>query len=245
MLPNNDCDNSPTSNPHRRSHRRLRVRDNRQGAGGETPLSKTQRGGIRHAVVQSLAIAVARRARARPLPPGPRPGPSRHHCRPPLPPTRAEPRPPHLVPSGLDTRPPHPCREFREPPCPPPRLPPMATMTSTTSAASTPRWTRRRRTTGRGPPSPCHRRSHRPQRGGGCRTQRPVTPGITQPLCQVPPHDHTSSLSLSVGNWRGGSRGGGGCRARRQRQKRQRLLMLLEFCHLCRARLTLESEILN
>ncbi len=167
MLPTNDCNYSSTSNPHHRSHRCLRVRNNQQGAGGETPLSETRRRGIRHAVVQSLAIAVARRARARPLPPGPRPGPSRHNCRPPLPPARAEPRPPHLVPSGLDTRLPHPCQEFREPPCPPPCLPPTVTMTPTTSAASTPRWNRRRRTTGCGPPSPHHRHPHRPQRGGG------------------------------------------------------------------------------
>jgi hypothetical protein len=174
-------------------------------------------------VVQSSAIAVARCARARPLPPGPRPGPSRHRCRPPLPPTRAEPRPSHLVTSGLDTRPPHPCQEFREPPCPPPSPPDGdndaddqrsadATMnpspedyrpraTQSTSSSSTP-----------------------PTTGGGegCRTQHPVAPGITQPLCQVPPHDHTSSSSTSAGDWRGGSRGDGGCRARRQRQKRKR-----------------------
>ena len=123
MLPTNDCDYSSTSTPHQRSHRHLRVRDNRQGAGGETTLSETRRGGIRHAVVQSSAIAVARRARARPLPPGPRPGPSRHRCRAPLPPALAEPCPPHLVPSGLDNRPPHPCQKFREPPYPPPSPP--------------------------------------------------------------------------------------------------------------------------
>jgi hypothetical protein len=87
------------------------------------PSPKRDRGGIRHAVIQSSAITVARRAQARPLPPGPRPGPSRHRCHHPLPPACAEPRPPHLVPSGLDTRPPHPCQEFREPPCPPPISP--------------------------------------------------------------------------------------------------------------------------
>jgi hypothetical protein len=52
--------------------------------------------------------------------------------------------------------------------------------------------------------------------GEGCRTQRPVAPGITQPLCQVPPHGHPSSSSSSAGDRRGGSGGGGGCRARRQ-----------------------------
>jgi hypothetical protein len=75
-------------------------------------------------VVQSPAIAVARHARACLPSPGPAAQPptlpqsssSRH----------AEPRPPppHLVPSGLDTRSPHPCQEFREPPCPPPPPPP-------------------------------------------------------------------------------------------------------------------------
>jgi hypothetical protein len=49
---------------------------------------------------------------------------------------------------------------------PPPRLPPTATMTPMTSEASTPRWTRYRKTTGRGPPSPRSRRPHRPQQRG-------------------------------------------------------------------------------
>ena len=97
----------------------------------------------------------------------PRPGPSRHRCRPSLPSARAEPHPPCLVPSGLNTRPPHPCQEFREPPCPPPRLPPTATTTPMTSEASTPRWTRRQKTTGSGPPGPRRCHPHHPQRGGG------------------------------------------------------------------------------
>jgi hypothetical protein len=103
----------------------------------------------------------------------PRPGPSRHRCRPSLPSARAEPHPPCLVPSGLNTRPPHPCQELREPPCPPPRLPPTATTTLTTSAASTPRWTRCLRTTGRGPPSPRRCHPYRPQWGGGVQNTAP------------------------------------------------------------------------
>jgi len=59
----------------------------------------------------------------------------------------------------------------------PPRLPLTATMTPTTSAASTPRWTCRWRTTGRGPPSPRHRRPHRPQRGGGAEHSALSLPG--------------------------------------------------------------------
>ena len=88
----------------------------------ERPPSETQRGGIRSAVVQSPAIASPTTPELVPRPRDRRP--SRRRCRPPLPPARAEPRPPppRLVPSGLDTRSPHPCQEFREPPCPP--LPP-------------------------------------------------------------------------------------------------------------------------
>ena len=58
--------------------------------------------------------------------------------------------------------------------------------------------------------------------GGGGRTLRPVTPGITQTLYQVPPLSHPLSSSSSAGDRRGGSGGCGGCWARRQRQKRQR-----------------------
>ena len=49
----------------------------------------------------------------------------------------------------------------------PPHLPLKATMMPTTGAALTPRWTRCRRTTGRGPLSPRRRHPHRPQWGGG------------------------------------------------------------------------------
>ena len=108
MLPTNNSYYSPTSNPHRSSHRRPRVHNDRRGAGGETPLSEMQWRGIRSAVIRSPAVAVARRARAHPVP-------GRRHVRPPLPPARAEPRPPRLVPSGLYTRPPHPYQEYREP----------------------------------------------------------------------------------------------------------------------------------
>jgi len=75
-------------------------------------------------VLPSPAIAVAPSARACPRDRRP----SRRRCRPPLSPARAEPCPPPpcLVPSGLDTCSPHPCQEFREPPCPPPLPPPDA-----------------------------------------------------------------------------------------------------------------------
>ena len=52
-----------------------------------------------------------------------------------------------------------------------------------------------------------------PRMGGGCRTQRLVTPGIMQLLGQVPPHGHPSSSAaggspaVAVGG-RGGSGGG-------------------------------------
>ena len=60
-----------------------------------------------------------------------------------------------------------PARNSASLPAPPPSLPLTATTTPTNSAASTPRWTHRRRTTGRGPPSPRRCHPHRPQRGGG------------------------------------------------------------------------------
>ena len=99
---------------------------------------------------------------------------------------------------------------------PPPHLPPTGTTTSTTSAALTPGWTRRWRTTEGGPPSTRRRRPLHPKRGGGGRrTQRPVTPGITQPLGQVPLHGHLSSSVVggvahggNCGSDGGGSNGG-------------------------------------
>ncbi len=167
MLPTNNSYYSSTSNPHSRSHRRLRVRDNRQGAGGETPLSETRRGGIRRAAVQSPAIAVTRRSRARPPPLGPRLGPRRHRYRPPLlPPALSLVQPALYLPVSilvLLT----PSRNSASLPVPPPHLPPTATTTPMTSEASTPQWTRRRKTTGRGPPSPRRRCPHCPQWGGG------------------------------------------------------------------------------
>ena len=139
------------------------------GARRETPPLKRDGGGICHAVVQSPAVTVARHARAHSLPLGPRTGPGHRRCRHPLPPARAEPHPPRLVlvPPGLDLRPPHPRQQSRKPPRRPPSLsPPTATATPTTSAASKPRGTSRRRTSGRGPPSPHRRRPRRPGRGG-------------------------------------------------------------------------------
>ncbi len=138
-------------------------------------------------VVQSPAIAVARHTLARPPPPGPAAQPLT------LPPSsssrRVEPRPPppRLVPSGLDTRSPHPCQESHKPPRRPPLpLPPTETMTPTTGAASTPRWNRRRKTTGHGPPSPRHCRLHHPQRGGG---------GGAQNTAPCHSRDHADALS--------------------------------------------------
>ena len=175
MIPSNNSYYSSTSSPHRLSHLPPHgVRNDRLGAGGETPLSKTRRRGIRRAVVRSPGVAVARRARSRPPSPGPSPCLGRRCFRPPLPPACAEPRPPRLVPSCLDTCPPHPCQGFREPSRPLPCLPPTATMMPTTSAASKPRWTRFLRMTGHGPPSPRCRCPHLPERAGvgreGCRT---------------------------------------------------------------------------
>ena len=100
--------------------------------------------------------------------PCPRSGPDHRRCRPPLSPARAEPHPPRLVPPGLDLCPPHPRQEFHKPPLRPPLpLLPMATATPTTSKAPKPRGNRRRRTTGRGPPSPRCCRPCRPGRGQG------------------------------------------------------------------------------
>ena len=109
----------------------------------------------------------------------------------------------------------YPTSLFAAPPLP---LPPTATTTPPTSTASKPRGTHRRRTSGRGPrPSPRRRCPRRPGRGkGGCRTQRPVAPGIVQPLGRVPTHGHPSSSSSSSGGalaaavaGRGGSNGRG------------------------------------
>ena len=110
-------------------------------------------------VIRSPGVAVTRRARARPPSPGPRP---------------SEPRPPRLVPSSLNTCPPHPCQGFREPSRPLPCLPPMATTMPTTSAASKPRWTRFLRMTGRGPPSPHCRHPHLPECAGVGREVRRI-----------------------------------------------------------------------
>jgi hypothetical protein len=216
---------SSTSYPHRPSHCRPRVRDDRRGAGGRPPPSETRRGGIRRAVVQSPAVTVTRHAQARPPPLGPRPGLDHRRPRPPPPPACVEPRPPRRVPPGLDLCPPHPHQEFRKPPCRPPLpLLPTAATTPTTSAALKPRGNHHRRTTSRGPPCPRCCRPCRPGRGGrgeGCRTQRPVAPGIAQPISQDLRMVVSLSLSSSSGARRGGIARGSGCRARRQRRKRQ------------------------
>jgi hypothetical protein len=155
----------------------------------------------------------ARHARAHPPPQGPRPGPSRHRCRPPLPPARAEPRPPRLVPSGLDNRPPHPCQEFREPPCPPPLSPPegnnnandQRSVDATIDPSPEDNRPRATQSTSLSSPPPTMGEG-----GEGCRTQHPVASGIMQLLGQVPPHSHPLSSSSSAGDRRGGSGGGGG-----------------------------------
>ena len=202
---------SSTFYPHRPSHCRPRVRDDRRGAGGRPPPSETRRGGASAARSSgpqpSLSPATPKLA--------PRPwDPVRISTTDAVallltPPACVEPRPPHRVPPGLDLRPPHPRQEFRKPPCRPPfPLLPPATTTLMTSAASKPRGNRHQRTTSRGPPSPCRRRPCRPGRGGrgeGRRTQRPDAPGITQPISQ----DLRTVVSLSsssvLGAWRGGA----------------------------------------
>jgi hypothetical protein len=73
-------------------------------------------GGIRRTVIRSPAVTVSRHAQAHPMPLGPRSGLNHRRCCPPLPPARAEPRPPRLIPPSLDLRPPHPRQEFRKPP---------------------------------------------------------------------------------------------------------------------------------
>jgi len=161
--------------------------------------------------------------------------PSHRRCRSPLPPARAEPcpPPPRLVPSGLDTCSPHPCQEFREPPCPPPLPPPdgdndaddRRSVDATTDPL--PENNRLRATQSTSLLSPL------PTTGGGRRTLHPVTPGITQMLCQVPPHGHPSLWSSLAGDRRGGSGGGGGCQARRQRRKRRQWHGDNDFFLLC------------
>ena len=222
MIPSTTSYYSSTSTPHRLSHRHPRVRNDRLGAGGETPLSETQRRGIRRAVVRSPGITVARRTRARPPSPGPCPCPGRRRFRPPLPPACAEPRPPRLVPSSLDTPcPPHPCQGFREPFCPLPCLPPTAATMPMTSAASKPRWTCFLRMTGHGPPSPRCRRPHLPERAGVGREGR-RTPGRSRDHAVAQSGASAPSSLVVVIIGRGWIARGGGFQARRQRRNRQR-----------------------
>jgi hypothetical protein len=182
---------SSTSNPHAPSEPLpLRVHDDRQVAGGETPLSKMRRGGIQRAVVQLPAIAVACRANS---PPAPKPGSPAADAATLLflPPALSLVHPTLYLPTSilvLLT----PARNSVS--LPPPRHPPMATTTPMTSAALMPRWTRQddrpRATQSTLSLSPLPTTE-----GGGRRTLCPVTPGIMQPLCQVPQHGHPSSLS--------------------------------------------------
>ena len=221
MIPSNNSYYTSTSSPHRLSHHHPRVCNDCLGAGGETPLSETRWRGIRRAVVRSPGVAVVRRAQARPPSPGPRPCPGRRHFCPPLPPACAEPRPPRLVPSSLDTCPPHPCQGFREPSRPLPCLPPTATTMPTTSAALKPRWTHFLRMTGRGPPSPRFRCPHLPEcagvgRGGAQNTLS--LPGSRSRLVRC----LRTIIPCRHRHRRGGIARSGGFQAQRQRWNRQR-----------------------
>ena len=62
----------------------------------ERPPSPKRDGGASAARSSSRPVPGHRRRPPRPSSPPARPGPSRHHCHPPLPPARAEPRPPAL-----------------------------------------------------------------------------------------------------------------------------------------------------
>jgi hypothetical protein len=211
--------------PHSPSHRHPRVTKIDGGREKRPPTpSETRQGGIHRAVVRSPAVAIARRAQARPMPQGPHPGrgPGRQRCCPPLPPARAEPRPPRPVPSSLDHRTPHPRQEFREPPRPPPPPPPPPPTPPQHHPPA--RWSAPLPA----PPPPltdghdnadnqCSIDAARdplpeddkplgtesalllslPPRAGGCVSgaehQLPVAPVIAQPLGQVPPHGRPSS----------------------------------------------------
>jgi hypothetical protein len=201
LPPNNSYYSSITSYPHRSSHRRPRVRDDRRGAGGENPPPKRDGG-----------VSAARSSGPRPSPSPATPELAPHDPWDPLqvPATNAA-APLFLRPALSLIHPalylPASIFVFLTPArntasllaAPPLPLPPTATTTPSTSAASKPRGTHRRRTSGHGPPSLRRCRPRRPGRGGGegRRTQRPVTPGIVQPLGQVPPHGHSSSSSSS------------------------------------------------
>ncbi len=213
--------NLSTSYPHRSSHCRPQVCGDRRGAGGETPpFRNATGGGIKRAVVRSPAVTVTRHAQARPLPLVPvrvlttDAAALLFLCRPPLSPARAEPHPPRFVPPGLDLCPPHPRQESRKPPLRPPLpLLPMATAMLMTSKASKPRGivAGGRQAAGHPVRVVVNPAAQGGGGGGGRRTQRPVTPGIAQPISQ------TIIVEESVG----GSARSGGFRAQRQRQKRQ------------------------
>jgi hypothetical protein len=153
-----------------------------------------QQGGIHQAVVRSPAVAIIRRTLARSPPPGPHPSPAINAA-----------ALLFLLPllslihlalsSGPNHHTPHPCQELREPPRRPP-LPPDgyndANNQRSVDAASDPlrEDERLRATQSALLLSP-------PPRAGGCMRgaehQSPVTPGIAQPLHQVPPHGCSSS----------------------------------------------------
>ncbi len=154
-----------------------------------------RQGGIHQAVVRSPAIAIVRCARARSPPPGPNPGPGHRRCRPPLPPARAESHPPRPIfrPQSLYSSPPPGVpRASLLPPLPPDGYNIANNQHSVDAARDPlPEDERLRVTQSALLSSP-------PPRARGCvrgaEHQHPVTPGITQPLGQVPPHGCPSSL---------------------------------------------------
>ena len=162
------------------------------------------------------AVAVTHRIRACTPTPGPCPGPGRKCFRPHLPPARTEPHPALYLPASilaLLTLARNSVSLLAPPlsPSPPDGDDNVVNQRSVDATMDPlPEDNRRQATQSASSLSPP------PRKGGGHRTQRPVTPEITQPLGQVPPHGHPSS---SVA---GGIARGGGWRARRQHQKRQR-----------------------
>jgi hypothetical protein len=209
--PNNSYYSYSTSYPHRLSQRRPRVCDDRQGAGGDTPPSETRRRGI---------------ARSS----GPRPSPSpatpelAPHLWDPLRVPATDAATPLFLPPALSLIHPalylpasifvlltparNPTSLLTAPPLP---LPPADQRSVEATRDPSPEDVRPRATQSASSSSPPSRAG-----GGGRRTQRPVAPGIVQPLGRVPPHGHPSSSSSSSGGapaaavaGRGGSEGRG------------------------------------
>ena len=202
MLPTNNSYYSSTSNRHRRSHRCLSMGTRQSTRGGRRdPPSRKRDGGASATRSSSPWPSPSPAApKLAPRPRDPIPGPAATAAALLfIPPALSLVHHPALyLPASilvLLT----PARNSASLPAPPPHLPRTATTMPTTSAALTPQWTCHQRTTGRGQPSPRRHRPH-PHNGGveGCRTQRPVAPGITQPLCQVSGTSAKSSLVVII-----------------------------------------------